>query len=307
MMGSHHSSDDAPDVIYLDGLSEIYVPVVFSHKLHAQMSDMSGGCQICHHHSTDEEISACIECHPSSAKRADLSRPSLKAAYHRQCLGCHREWSHDTKCAACHALKNSERSAQGYSDSTDIIGSEHPPIPEPERIIYETASEEGPLVTFYHNEHINLFSLKCVDCHQTESCKKCHDLVKPALAVLTQGEETVKIKQPQEDHHKACFKCHLGQKCKSCHSGEVKDPFNHFTRSGFDLNKYHKDLNCRKCHTKMNFYSGLKKNCTNCHQTWSVENFNHRVTGLALDENHSEIECDVCHSGYSFTRKPVCS
>ena len=307
MLGSHHSADDAPDVIYMDGLSDIYVPVVFSHKLHAQMADMSGGCQLCHHHSPTEDISLCIECHPASPKRADLSRPSLKGAYHRQCLGCHREWSHDTKCAVCHALKNSLRITHDYSDSTDFIGSKHPPIPEPEKIIYETTSEEGNLVTFYHNEHVHLFNLKCVDCHQKENCQKCHDLAKPTLANLTQSGDPVKIHKTEADHHKACFNCHSGQKCTSCHSRDVKDPFNHYTRAGWRLNAYHKNLNCRKCHKMSNCFTGLKKGCANCHQDWTTENFNHVITGLKLDENHLEIECDICHTNYNFSRKPACS
>lgn len=307
MMSSDHTAEEAPDVIYMDGLSDLYVPVVFSHKLHAQMADMSGGCQICHHHSSTEEVSACIECHSSSAKRADLRRPSLKGAYHRQCLGCHREWSYDTKCAVCHALKNTDQLSRMNTDSTDHMGIDHPIIPEPKKIVYKTSSEEGMLITFYHDEHIHLFGLKCVDCHQKENCQKCHDQIKPSLVSLTGEGKPLETHKEGSDHHKACNKCHSGQKCKFCHSQKERVPFNHFNRTGWNLNRYHAGLDCRACHKMIGCFAGLKKECANCHNNWTIESFTHSKTGLELDENHVEIECETCHIDSKFSGKPDCN
>ena len=61
--------DQLPDVLVMDILSEIYVPVVFSHKYHAEMADMSGGCDVCHHQ--NGTIDKCQPCHPPSVKRAN--------------------------------------------------------------------------------------------------------------------------------------------------------------------------------------------------------------------------------------------
>ena len=50
-------------------------------------------------------ILKCSSCHESSRKREDVSIPDLKGAYHRQCMDCHREWSHETGCNSCHTPK----------------------------------------------------------------------------------------------------------------------------------------------------------------------------------------------------------
>jgi hypothetical protein len=95
-----------PETIQLDSLSKIYGPVEFSHSYHAEMA---GDCAICHHHSVKGSTPACGECHESiivyhydAARRVpDLG---LKGAYHRQCIGCHKEMeSGPAGCTDCHA------------------------------------------------------------------------------------------------------------------------------------------------------------------------------------------------------------
>lgn len=302
----HDSADDAPDVIIMDLLSNIYVPVVFSHQLHAQMADMSGGCQICHHYNPPGAILDCGECHENSPKRADLSKPSLKGAYHRQCLGCHREWSHSTDCVVCHALRSKETEEQVESDITDIIETTHPPILEPDKLVFETNNEDGPIVSFYHTEHVDLFSLKCVNCHTKEGCIKCHDLSQPTLAEQIKTGQKIKIHKSEDDHHKACFNCHSNEKCNFCHSDKEKNPFNHLTRTGWNLSPYHNKIVCDQCHREEQKYSGLNKNCHNCHSDWNQENFNHTLTGLILDENHIENDCEDCHVDLIYLRTPGC-
>lgn len=305
-MTIHHSSQDAPEVIVIDILSSLYVPVIFSHQLHAQMADMSGGCRICHHRNPPGAILDCGDCHELSPKRADLRKPSLKGAYHRQCLGCHREWSHSTKCAVCHALKSELTEEIVRSDTTDIVETTHPPIPEPEKLVYETNNKDGKLVSFYHNEHVQLFSLKCVSCHNKESCSKCHDLKKPTLVEQIQAGKTIKVQKTKDDHHKACFNCHSNEKCKFCHTNKEKKPFNHLTRTGWRLAPYHTRMACRECHQELQKFSGLDKNCDHCHQNWNLENFDHTLTGLILDENHRENECEDCHLDRIYTSTPNC-
>ncbi|PKK82691.1 MAG: hypothetical protein CVT49_12490 [candidate division Zixibacteria bacterium HGW-Zixibacteria-1] len=46
--------------------------------------------------------------------------------------------------------------------------------------------------------------------------------------------------------------------------------------------------------------------CENCHQGWNRENFRHAVTGLKLDEMHSELDCEDCHAGRKFNEDPKC-
>ena len=118
----YHSADDAPEYINLDEfkvLEDYYTPVYFSHKLHAEMSHLAGGCQTCHHYNPPGSILSCKNCHENVRKREDLSKPDLKAAYHRQCMDCHRSWSHKDECRSCHELN---------------LESKNKPKPAPEQI-----------------------------------------------------------------------------------------------------------------------------------------------------------------------------
>jgi len=298
---------DTPDQITIDILSDLYVPVVFSHKLHAKMADMSGGCRLCHHHNPSGPILKCEQCHSQSAKRSDLSKPALKGAYHRQCLGCHREWSHSTECAACHTLKNATAANTGNKDTTDIIGTGHPPIPEPTKVVYETSSDEGRFVTFYHDEHINRFGFVCVDCHRKEGCRKCHDLEKPKLADQMTLGEAIKIHKEESEHHKACEDCHARDKCSHCHAKTEKPRFVHLKSSGWKLKGYHSTLACGSCHPNTKMIKRVSRECSHCHQDWSSDNFNHRITGIFLDENHLDNDCSDCHLDNDYAKSPSCS
>ena len=142
------SPEKGPEVVLLDQLSSQYVPVVFAHKLHAQMTQMTGGCVLCHHHNPGNGILRCRDCHSSPSAPENLKQPGLKGAYHRQCLNCHREWSHKGDCAVCHAKKTADSVAVRVPDATDIMGILHPNIEEPVIKTYQTKYENGARVTF---------------------------------------------------------------------------------------------------------------------------------------------------------------
>jgi hypothetical protein len=63
-------------------------------------------CVGCHHHSpAGARPPPCRSCH-SQAADATRDRPGLKAAYHRQCLGCHIDMGVSKQgCTDCHAVK----------------------------------------------------------------------------------------------------------------------------------------------------------------------------------------------------------
>lgn len=96
---------DIPETITLDILSKRYGPVAFSHSYHAEMA---GDCVSCHHHSEKGVTPACGECHePITVYHYKGSEREmgigLKGAYHRQCLGCHKEMeSGPVGCTDCH-------------------------------------------------------------------------------------------------------------------------------------------------------------------------------------------------------------
>lgn len=301
----YQKPEQTPELITIDQLSDRYGPVYFSHKIHAQMSEMSGGCETCHHHNTSGPILKCSTCHSSIRKRDNVSVPDLKAAYHRQCMDCHREWSHDNGCNTCHTLKKDLKNGkQDPNIQKKYAGKNHPVVLEPTKLVYETNSDKGKIVTFYHDDHTKKFGLKCTTCHKQESCTKCHDVNRK------DNKQPIKVitKRTFEEQHKNCISCHKKtENCSKCHSNKVLEPFDHAKKTGWALNKYHINLSCVKCHGSAQPYKKVDNKCLSCHKSWLDGKFKHSVTGLQLDDIHIELSCDDCHSDNNFAIKPTCS
>lgn len=289
-----HDVTEAPDSMLIDELADLYQPVRFGHKLHASMAEMGAECATCHHYSPPGRIPPCKECHSTAAESRDLAKPNLKGAYHRQCLSCHREWSHDTQCVVCHLPKEGGALAGEAHDPTDIMGIPHPVITVPAKKVYDTPYKQAPIVTFQHKEHIDLFGFRCVDCHEKENCGNCHDIQQPA-----KGQKT------QEQVHAVCNDCHKQDQCAKCHDTAERPSFTHNT-TGWPLNPYHTNLDCWACHPTGKRISKLSRMCVNCHSGWNSENFKHAITGIKLDEIHAELDCTDCHKDRKYEVDPVC-
>ena len=292
------AAKDLPDFLILDQLSNLYVPVVFPHKLHLKMEAMGSGCAICHHHSEPGKTPACRECHKPGGDSADLKQPSLKGAYHRQCLACHREWSHENDCMVCHAKRGATPPAEIKPDTSDMLGKLHPNVVEPEKFVYNTPNVgENIKVTFRHKEHIEVFGKRCVDCHRQENCSRCHDPAKNE-------------KHVRKDVHEDCSGCHDVQNgdCTQCHQDKETPPFDHATRTnGFSLAEYHAALACNKCHTDPKSYKGLTRACDTCHKPdFQPKEFKHERTGFKLDALHEAASCKDCHT-QSIGKPAVCT
>ena len=299
----YQKPEQTPELITIDQLSDRYGAVYFSHKIHAQMSNMGGGCEGCHHFNTSGPILKCNSCHETSRKRDDVSIPDLKGAYHRQCMDCHREWSHETGCNSCHTPKKDLKDEKKESLQKKYSGKDHPVILEPTKLVYQTNSDKGKLVTFYHDDHTKKFGLSCTNCHKQESCLKCHDVNK----VSNDKPKTVSTKKTLKDQHKNCISCHSKtENCSICHNEKTLEPFDHGNKTGWALNKYHINLSCAKCHGSKLPYKKVDNKCASCHQSWSSENFKHSITGLQLDEMHSELSCEDCHVENNYAKKPFC-
>lgn len=299
----YQKPEQTPAMIVIDQLSNRYGPVYFSHRIHAQMSTMSGGCETCHHHNTSGPILQCNSCHPTSRKREDISLPDLKGAFHRQCMDCHREWSHENGCNTCHTLKKDlkngkqqETLQKKYSEKS------HPVVLEPTKIVFETKTDKGKFVTFFHDDHTKKFGITCITCHKQESCTKCHDVKKKSNADITKISSTKSV----DEKHKKCFTCHKDDNCTTCHKNQIAAPFDHAKQTGWALNRFHINLACSKCHGDKMPYKKLNNNCTSCHTNWNNETFKHSVTGLQLNETHAELSCEDCHIDKNFAVKPSC-
>lgn len=291
------TADRSPKLIELKTLSEKdnkYGKVEFSHRAHAEMSNLAGGCVMCHHFNAPGEVQNCSECHSPERKRENINLPDLKGAFHRLCIDCHKKWSGSTDCETCH--KENTKGKPAGMEMTERI---HPKVAIPEKKEYKTGLDDMPVVDFYHFDHINLYGFECKDCHSDESCVKCH----AAKSV----QKTLTLKS-EDDPHGKCSKCHdTDENCENCHSANGKEPFNHKTKTGFDLSKFHSKLSCSKCHKTPGKFSGMNSSCTGCHSDWNSETFDHKKTGLELNEIHSELECENCHLERNFKKKPVCT
>lgn len=290
---------ESPNVITIDHLknqTDLYKPVKFTHRLHAEMSGFGSGCKMCHHYNPPGKVIGCSDCHEASRKRVDISKPDLKGAYHQQCMNCHRQWSGKVECESCHALNNSKQNITAAKEKSKPENIVHPKIAAPETVKYDTPKASGKIVTFNHIDHTKTFGLDCENCHTDQSCNKCHAKYKqPSLARRTVA-----------DKHATCENCHnVKTNCSMCHSNSVKAGFNHVERTGFDILKNHSKLTCNRCHTTKAKFSGLKAECSQCHGTWTKENFKHAVTGLQLDEIHSDLDCTECHQEKNFAN-PSC-
>jgi hypothetical protein len=287
-----------PSVVLLDELEDRFLPVPFDHAGHARMAKMTQGCVVCHHHTPENtEHPACQTCHEKSSKREDIHKPGLKGAYHRQCMSCHREWSGESQCDACHLPKTNRSlatTAASAPSAGDIVGRMHPPIPEPDTEIYRAFDLSKPggesKVIFRHREHVHRFGLNCVDCHQEDNCLRCH----------ANGRQHVQQVRTVTDHHQPCARCHEVKNetgCQRCHWSEgqpMPPPFDHAS-TGWTLNRHHAGLTCRTCHEAVPFRR-LDNDCTACH-SWEPGEFEHgRLTGLVLNDSHAGIDCTDCHT-----------
>ncbi len=284
------SKDLGPDTVILDELENLYVPVRFDHKMHAKMSGISDGCVQCHHYQeTDTRIQSCKECHPVDVVHEDLKQPGLKGAYHRQCLACHTEWDNDTACAVCHE-KKAEGKLHGTATAVNIHR-KYEPVPMNELITYET---EVDIVPFHHKRHADVYTKDCSICHKQQSCTQCHTHNGNNASVM--ATELHPMGDIEEiDLHDTCFQCHEDDDCEKCHGQEPDYVFTH-KETGWPLAPYHTALHCQDCHGYMVKLSKLQSECSACHKPeWEPDDFDHKITGVELDELHSEAACANCH------------
>jgi hypothetical protein len=121
-----YSPDDIPETVTIGILSEKYEPAEFPHRQvvnklleHVGTSKLATHfhgredvvCQGCHHHSpVGEKPPLCESCHNQPFNEAELFKPGLFGAYHRQCLGCHASMQIEkpSDCVECHAEKQTQ-------------------------------------------------------------------------------------------------------------------------------------------------------------------------------------------------------
>jgi hypothetical protein len=121
-MTATYRDEDIPEKVTIGLLTDQYQPVDFPHRkiIHALMDKIEDNklaqyfhaeegtvCQACHHNSPiSKKPPSCVSCHGKPFDEKNLLRPGLAAAYHQQCMGCHKEMGiekpNSTGCTECH-------------------------------------------------------------------------------------------------------------------------------------------------------------------------------------------------------------
>lgn len=283
-------------MVVMDELEKDYEPVIFSHKLHAEMSSMGHGCLDCHHFSDINRITSCSECHPVGISSENLRQPGLRGAYHRQCLSCHEEWAGESRCEVCHA-KKTEGMAAEIADSTVPRPSRHyPELNEPDMKVWKSGYGGETIVTLHHRNHTELYGIECAACHHAEGCDFCH----------AQNKQQQPVRHSEAALHATCNACHEEMSCDQCHLKEIAPEFSH-NRTGWPLKRYHSKVTCRACHGTPYHFTKPSSRCQACHHGWDAGSFDHSVTGVTLNEIHIEADCSDCHTTGDYSVTPTCS
>jgi hypothetical protein len=120
-----YAEADIPDKVVIKTLSDKYEPVEMNHRAHVLklMQGVKGDklaeyfhrdpgtlCQGCHHNSPPaKQPPNCSNCHAKNFTAKEANRPELLAAYHGQCMRCHKDMKVEkpaaTACVECHKEK----------------------------------------------------------------------------------------------------------------------------------------------------------------------------------------------------------
>lgn len=117
-----------PYKVKIDALANKYEPCYFNHRHHVaslmeriEKNQLAGAfhtepgtvCVTCHHNSpASANPPKCASCHNKDLDWLTPARPKLMAAYHLQCMNCHKDMKvarpRNTDCATCHKPRTAD-------------------------------------------------------------------------------------------------------------------------------------------------------------------------------------------------------
>ena len=261
----------------------------------------------------------------------DLATPHDELEGMMNCTKCHVLGGKvaNEKCLDCHIeLKTCIDQNKGYHVSTEVKNKDCATCHS------DHHGRNFELIRFNENEFQHqLTGYELTGKHNKIDCRDCHQ---PDLIT---NEELKKNENTFLGLNKECLACHedvhqktLSSDCASCHDTNAFSPpgnFNHNT-ADFALVGKHRNVDCIDCHHKekrngkdfQRFVDIPFQQCTDCHRdvhenkfgnncaechnenSFSVagasKNFNHTMTGFALEGKHRSVDCKQCHVS-SFT------
>jgi Zn finger protein HypA/HybF involved in hydrogenase expression len=283
-------------------------------------------CYSCHTDIHKRELGIdCLRCHSTQAWRiTDMVQrhqqtrfPLLGPHVTVPCQSCHTRIADQqytgtpTTCIGCHAAdyqgaQNPNHAFAGFSPNCIQC---HP----------ITSSRWGS--SFDHT----LTAFPLTGAHRAIPCSQCHSNGRFKDTPLECSVCHLTVYQTvQSPNHAAGGFSHL---CLTCHNTNVWKPslFSH-DNTLFPLVGAHRAVPCDQCH-KNNQYTGLHRNCIDCHQTdfntavnpnhvgglfstnctschglnsWKPAAFDHNVTKFALTGKHNTLQCQDCHTNGNY-------
>ena len=120
-----YDDQEIPEIVTIKALTDQYEPVKLPHRkiVNTLFNNIKNNklanyfhhekgtiCQGCHHNSPAAKTPpSCASCHGRPFNAKDPFKPGLMAAYHMQCMECHKAMDIKkpvaTNCTACHAKK----------------------------------------------------------------------------------------------------------------------------------------------------------------------------------------------------------
>jgi len=267
-----------------------------------------------------------------SCKMSTPISPGELATVHAQlegtanCTQCHilGKKVSDDKCLTCHTYIDSRiKDKLGYHSSKEVR----------QKSCVECHSDHhGRNFEIVHFDTLEfdheLTGYLLEDSHAKQACRACH---KPEHIV---DKELMERAGTFLGLDVSCLNCHddyhqgtLAKDCNSCHDQKQFSPaakFDHNTAL-FTLQGEHSSVDCEKCHPEQNDdnkkfqqFKGLEfasclschsdehenkfgSDCQSCHSENSfreiknLDQFNHRLTGYALEGRHKGVDCYECH------------
>ncbi len=229
--------------------------------LHRELEvERGGACATCHGDLADHPPQACSRCHGRPLEPDDPQRPGLKAALHRQCMGCHarqRGGLAPLDCRGCHRPHVPDHRAllppQEDGTPADRCATCHP-------------AEEREARASLHGQRVA--GIGCLDCHleggppaearigrpDRASCGACH---------LPRGGDELSGRAPDVHvarHGFCCQDCHRtrghripgGERsaegrvtCQGCHGSS---PHALLAPPGDQLDPHARQMACAACH-----------------------------------------------------------
>jgi len=305
---------------------DLYGPVRFMHMKHATVIN---NCMECHHYKPDapeasdaSETTKCSACHQEAFNPEFPDRLGLKAAYHQQCMDCHKEEDKGpVNCSGCHPKK--------VPDHKDLV--KLPDNPDPITVTKEclrchddaaedmltsahwlwkgpspyTIGQEDKVTSGKATDTINNFCVavpsnwpRCTSCHAGYGWKDAtFDFTdKTRMDCLVCHDTTLKYRKAPPAAGMPYPQINLKEIAENVGKPSRKTCGDcHFQGGGGDAVK-HGDMNgilyypSRNCDVHM---GGMDFQCHECHKTR-----NHKISGrsLSLPVAEGSRSCEDCHT-----------